>query len=325
MSRNWRHCNAVDPIVASHQSEGESAPALSEVSPKDKPWDKHRANTDIVAHHYKADGMDSYSERVNLCSQLLDFKLVPDREEGELKLKLSSAYFCRVRHCPVCQWRRSLKWRAKALAALPKLIEDYPKLRYLFLTLTLRNYPITELRAGINDLNYGFRKLCRRKVFPGIGWLKSLEVTQGQDRFSAHPHLHVLIAVKSTYFSFNYLSQEKWCELWQRCLKVDYKPILHIKAIKPNNSLQMILNEVIKYQVKESDLVRDPGWFAELVRQMHGTRAVALGGIFKDYFKELEEEPVDLIGHDQDSTEVDEGHLFFGWRSREKLYRQVDI
>ena len=121
MSRNWRHCNAVDPIVASHPSDGESASALSEVSPKDKPWDKHRANTDIVAHHYKSDGMDDYAERVNLCSQLLDFKLVPDREEGELKLKLSSAYFCRVRHCPVCQWRRSLKWRAKALAALPKL------------------------------------------------------------------------------------------------------------------------------------------------------------------------------------------------------------
>jgi len=112
--------------------------------------------------------------------------------------------------------------------------------------------------------------------------------------------------------------------LWQKCLKVDYKPILHLKAIKPRNSLNIILNEVIKYQVKESDLISDPGWFAELVRQMHGTRAVSLGGIFKNYFQDLEEEPEDLVGRDDDSTDIDEGHLFFGWRSGEKRYRQVE-
>ena len=209
------------------------------------------------------------------------------------------------------------------MKALPRLTEDHPKLRYLFLTLTLKNCPIQELRATLNHINYGFRKLSRRKNFPGVGWLKSVEVTQGRDRTTAHPHLHVLIAVEPSYFGRNYLTQEKWCDLWQQCLKVDYKPILHIKAVKPKKSLNTILNEVIKYQVKESDLVSDPGWFAELVRQMHGTRAVAVGGIFKDYFKELEEEPEDLIG-EEESAEPDEGKLFFGWRSSQKKYRQVE-
>jgi hypothetical protein len=27
---------------------------------------------------------------------------------------LSASRFCRVRTCPVCQWRRSLMWKAKA-------------------------------------------------------------------------------------------------------------------------------------------------------------------------------------------------------------------
>ena len=211
------------------------------------------------------------------------------------------------------------------MKALPKLIDDYPKLRYLFLTLTLKNCPVTELRSTLDHLNYGFRKLSRRKAFPGVGWLKSVEVTLCRDRTTAHPHLHILLAVKPSYFSHGYLSQEKWCDLWQKALKVDYKPILHLKAIKNKKSLHTILNEVIMYQVKESDLISDPAWFAELVRQMHKTRAVSVGGIFCDYFKELEEEPEDLIGHDENATDVDEGHLYFGWRRTEKKYRQVDI
>ncbi|WP_170869787.1 protein rep, partial [Shigella sonnei] len=27
------------------------------------------------------------------------------------RLRLREAHFCRVRHCPVCQWRRSLMWQ----------------------------------------------------------------------------------------------------------------------------------------------------------------------------------------------------------------------
>jgi hypothetical protein len=40
----------------------------------------------------------------------------------------------------------------------------------------------------------------------------------------------------------------------------------------------------------------------------------------------LEKEPTseEMIGDDGEG-EVDEGHLYFGWRRREKLYRMVDI
>lgn len=321
-----RRKNSRTPILTPQHVDVEGTPALSDISPRDKPWDRHRANADTVSHHYLADGMDRYAERVTSCSQLLDFRLVPDSKQSGMRLKLSSAFFCRVRHCPVCQWRRSLRWRAKAMKALPRLIEEQPKLRYLFLTLTLKNCPVHELRSSLDHINYAFRKLSRRKAFPGVGWLKSVEVTQGRDRLTAHPHQHILLAVKPSYFSHGYLSQQKWCDLWQKCLKVDYQPILHLKAIKPHSSLNIILNEVIKYQVKESDLIMDPAWFAEMVRQMHGTRAISIGGIFRDYFKELEEEPEDLIGQDEeaDTDEVDEGHLFFSWRKQERLYRMLN-
>ena len=52
----------------------------------------------------------------------------------------------------------------------------------------------------------------------------------------------------------------------------------------------------------------------ELTRQMHKMRTVATDGVLKEYLKQLEQEPGDLIGRDETKTqdEIDEGHLFFG-------------
>jgi len=57
---------------------------------------------------------------------------------------------------------------------------------------------------------------------------------------------------------------------------------------------------------------------------MHKMKAVVTGGVLKEYLRQLENEPEDLIGKDEDATEVDEGHLYFGWRSIEKKYRLVE-
>ena len=120
-------------------TQSEKTPGLADLSEKDKPWDKHRGNADRVSNHYARSRYQKYSERIDSCSGLLDFRLVPEESEGVYKLKLAATKFCRVRHCPVCQWRRSLMWKAKAYQALPKVIRDYPKHRWLFLTLTVKN------------------------------------------------------------------------------------------------------------------------------------------------------------------------------------------
>ena len=48
--------------------------------------------------------------------------------------------------------------------------------------------------------------------------------------------MHVLICVDSSYFGKkeNYISQKEWLAFWQKALKVDYKPVANITAIKPN-------------------------------------------------------------------------------------------
>ena len=129
--------DAVASSIASQPetSNSQQQLALSELSPRDKPWDKHRGNADKVAALYAGSEFQRYGDRVEFCSELLKFGLVPDADEGDLKLRLRAARFCRVRHCPVCQWRRSLMWKAKAYKVLPKVVETYPKHRWLFLTL----------------------------------------------------------------------------------------------------------------------------------------------------------------------------------------------
>jgi len=301
-----------------------STPALADLSERDKPWDKHKKNSGIVANYYKTSReFKGKGEKVTFCSELLDFKLTPDAEEGAYKLKLDTTQFCRQRHCPICQWRRSLRWKAKAHQAIPNVTEDFPKYRWLFVTLTLKNCQITELRKTLTWVNESFKRFSKLKEFPAAGWIKSVEVTRGKDG-SAHPHLHILMLVPPSYFHKGYLSQQRWCELWQQCLRVDYKPILDVQAIKKDLSPHFIIPEILKYQCKESDLTADCEWFLELTRQLKNTRAVAVGGVLRSYMKDLERDPDDLIGKDDsESTEVDEGHLYFGWKRKDKQYKLI--
>jgi hypothetical protein len=162
------------------------------------------------------------------------------------------------------------------------------------------------------------------KKFPAIGWLKSMEVTRGKDG-SAHPHFHCLMMVKPGYFGKNYLKQADWGEMWQQSMRLDYAPVVDVRAVKKGQQPMQLVPELLKYCVKESDLVNDRSWFLELTRQLHKTRAIATGGVLKDYLKALEEEPEDLIGKDEDGNNtIDEGHLYFGWKQREKKYRLID-
>ena len=297
----------------------DSSDTLSSFSDRDIPWRKHKRNAVTISKYYHLNGMESHARRVGMCSKVIGFKYVSN-ESGECNLKLSSALFCRVRCCPICQWRRSLRWKAKARQALPDVLEDYPGYRWLFLTLTLKNCPIADLRETLTHINQSFRRLSQLSAFPGVGWIKSVEVTRGKDG-SAHPHLHILMMVHPDSFSNNYLNKEEWVELWKKSLRVDYRPILDIRAIKPEKSPIGLLSEILKYQCKESDLVHDSEWFGEYVKQTHKTRCVSVGGVFRKYFRVLEQEPEDLIGGDNEDEDQDaDDVIFFKWDYRRGDY-----
>lgn len=212
-------------------------------------------------------------------------------------------------------------WRSRFFKRLPKILEDYPKHRWIFLTLTVRNCPLGELRTTIRGMSKAWNKFVKFKAFPATGWVRSLEVTRNPDTRDAHPHYHVLMMVPASYFSGNvYLSNQKWREQWQKALGIDYLPVTNVKVIKPqtgdSHPMARGILETIKYGVKESDLLGDSEWLAELTSQMDKLKTVALGGVIKNYLKE--QEPEDLIHTDEDEidTELLEQYpeLMFDWK-----------
>lgn len=296
--------------------------ALSEISERDQVWDNHRKNADTVAGYYSnTDLYNSYALRIDSCSQVLDFAMVDEEESTKLKLKHSK--FCRVRNCPVCQWRRSLRWKFKAFQILPSIVEKYPKHRWIFLTLTVKNCDITQLRDTLQLMNKSWHRLVKRKRFPAVGWLRSTEVTRGNDA-TAHPHFHCLLLVSSSYFGGHYIKQAEWSNLWQSVLRVDYEPVVDVRALSKDKSPEVLIPEILKYATKASDLVADKDWFLEYTKQMHKLRCVSTGGVLKEYLSALENEPEDLIGKSDEEDEnsgEDDPHLYFNWRRKEQKYR----
>ena len=316
-------------ILPIQQQIGEVFYCLSDISPKDKPWDIHGLERDLVRDAYFLQGYLSYAQRMSECSQRLDF-ILKSSDEYSFMLKLKSAKFCRVRYCPICQWRRSLKWRARLFELLPGFLEDQPTVQFIFLTLTVKNCVLCELRSTVRQMNKAWNKLVKRKQFPALGWIKSLEVTRSID-LAAHPHFHCLLVVPSHYFSSScYIDQLTWKQLWCKSLKVDYDPIVNVKKVKPKVGqgerlgLMVALCETLKYSVKPSDLIYDSEWLVTLTQQMYKIRAINVGGILKPYLSDLgvENDNEDLVNVDsnlnEDGDKQDE--VFFDWNSSVKRY-----
>jgi len=320
---------------------GDSDLYLSDVSPKDKPWDIHRAIATEIEMLYGMTDLNRYARRMHECSKLLGFGFQP-QEDGLFRLKLRKASFCRVRHCPICQWRKCLMWRARFFQALPNVIKDYPKYRFIFLTFTVKNCPLQELRATISHMNKSWERLSKRKVFPGVGWVRSVEVTRAEND-EAHPHFHCLLMVRPSYFSTGYLPHAEWVSLWKHALRINYDPGVKVQVIKNKHEsaaeekdlvpVRGIL-ETMKYTIKPQDLLGkgndDPAvaltnadWLSDLTDQLRGTRSISVGGVFRNYLSE--DEPEDLINTEDEEVTLTEDDLevWFGWREMVKRYRKI--
>ncbi|MEH3699454.1 protein rep, partial [Escherichia coli] len=148
---------------------------LTDYNPDDKPWDAHKGQSDDVGGIYlRAAEFESYAARMRDCGGLLRFGWSTLKDTGETRLRLREAHFCRVRHCPVCQWRRSLMWQARFYQSLPKIVADYPDSRWMFLTLTVRNCDIADLGDTLTAMNAAFQRMKDRKEFkPVQGWIRT--------------------------------------------------------------------------------------------------------------------------------------------------------
>jgi plasmid rolling circle replication initiator protein Rep len=316
---------------------------LSECSPKDRPWDRHRSQADDVAGIYLGEREFSrLGERVQQCSSILGFAWSPEKGDSTvLTLKLRTARFCRVRLCPCCQWRRALMWMARFHQAHPEVLARCPGTRPVFLTLTRKNVPVGQLRVALRAMSKAWGRMRKRTEFAAVlGWIRTVEVTRGQDG-SAHPHYHALLMVPGEYFrrsSGKYVDHVGWVKMWRESLQVDYDPSVHVVACKPKHGVLMAggemlpagagwieaARETLKYAVKPCDMTADRNWFLELTRQLHKLRFIASGGALKDVLRERDETNDDLLVLGDGETD-DGARLYFGWERPVRRYKRWHI
>lgn len=230
------------------------------------------------------------------CGQRLQFGLYKHKQTKEQEKHLEEMYTCKDRFCPFCNWRRARKLAIQSYDVL-KAIEAQNKVRYIFATFTVKNCHTNDLSDTIGLMSDSFARMTKTKRFKGsiLGFMRALEIPpQKDDNQFIHPHYHCLLVVPSKYFDTRlnmYIKQEEFIKMWQKALRADYAPSVDIRIIKgkgENDAIAKAIAETIKYPLKSIDLKDMPvEIFEELVKQMKRKRALAFGGIIKEYRKRM--------------------------------------
>lgn len=257
------------------------------------------------------------AQNVRLCGEILKFK---KREDGSLKLE--QAWFCKSRLCPMCNWRRSVKHSSQVIKIVDEAVKKYPKGRFLFWTLTTKNvFTGDELKDELARMNMAFNRLMDYKKIQKnmLGYLKATEVTVNSIDGSYNQHLHILVFVRPSYFKGtgdNYISQKELTDFWKRALKIDYIPIVNVKAVKPKANKKekgviAVVYETAKYPVKSIDYLTDNHEenlqrVDDLEIGLKRKRLISFGGIFKEIRKELQLDDVETGDLIKTSSEEDE-------------------
>lgn len=201
-----------------------------------RPWREHKANSVLLSESFRRLGKENKAVRVRECGSVLTFGVCPEGHEK----RLLAANFCRVRLCPMCSWRRSILVAHQVRLVAHEAAIRKP-LRWLFLTVTVRNCLGDELKNTLNWMMKSWNRFVGRKAFEKvvIGWFRSLEITRNPVDGTYHPHFHVLLAVPPRYFKGkDYLTHADWVTLWQTALKVDYTPVVDVRTVKDKRDVQ---------------------------------------------------------------------------------------
>lgn len=295
------------------------------------------------------------ARKLQACGTWLQY--VADRNSG--RLTLGGANFCRLRLCPVCQWRRSLKLYGQMRKVIEHLGADY---LYIFWTGTIKNCCGAELSSTITHLLEGFKCMAKMPHFKKAckGYFRALEVTRNVGDGSFHPHIHAIFAVRRSYFtSRDYLAQAEWSQLWLKALnecagrcgfsKLDYAPLVNVKRVKARGGKSAeydggavdtiaAICETAKYCVKSEDIICYDDWdltvdtLKTLDSALSGRRLISMGGAIRQAHHDLNLSAVDSddadlldIGTDESIANPENANsLLYVWHSGYSEYIRKD-
>lgn len=306
------------------------------ITGNEKPWARHKVGNELLALAYHMLGNIKKVKRLNDCATFLQFL----RGEGN-KRTLKTANFCRIRLCPICQWRRSLK----VFGEVMKIVENLEKKKhyaYIMATFTVKNVQGEELSATIDSMMKAWNRFTGYKKLSNVvkGYFRAMEITHNIDPKSTsyntyHPHFHCIFAVNINYFhGKSYLTHKDWQILWAKAAKLDYTPQVNVKRVKDTRTKSMAhaIAETAKYTIEKDAYIIPDDWdlttetVAILDKALNNRRFVAFGGVFKDMKDELgldDPEDGDLIhvdGEPPPEDNPDDVLYTYYWRSGYSAY-----
>lgn len=257
-----------------------------------------------------------YADRAAKIAQCGTFLRLQEAGEGG-GLQLVASNLCRLRLCPMCEWRRSLR-RYLALAAAADYLGS--SCAWLHVVLTIRNCSGADLGSTITSLYRRYTAFWRTGLSRDwLGYYRGLEVTYNAARDDYHPHLHLLVAVKPGYFSGRgYITQAVLQERWGG--------IAYVSRVR---DLGQGIAEVVKYACKplhldgNLDAVTAAGVYDILARALHGRRMVQTGGCVKDALRTCGQlEQLDGDEPTTDQTDTARPYYEFYWHFAGRKYVQ---
>ena len=316
-------------------------------SSKEVSWQLHRLVTLRLATSYKRLQSHKYKRIVD-CGGYLEFRRLPDNS-----LRLQYMNSCHLRLCPTCGWRRTKRIYHQVRTIYDSITNDYD---FIFLTLTIRNCKGESLPAEIDNMVSAFKRLNLRKQFRDAvrGWVKVFEITYNWSTGEYHPHYHCILAVDSNYFtSQTYITQEAFCSLWGSCLRVDYKPVVDVRAFTASEKGQgKEIAELAKYAVKSSNIMTNLSCISlynkdiqdavmeltdsltdkivlTLDNALASRRLIEYGGIFKEKHRDLrldDDIDDDLIHTGAEKIQGGSDYQIerYGWSPGHRQYLRID-
>ena len=233
------------------------------------PYSKHRAyNTPICSNLAMDEDTRDIAKAIGNCCTSIGVEVpLEGAQAGQALLRAANP--CNRRLCPFCEWRRSRAWRRRFFEGLPRFHEDFPTHSAIFLTLTVRNCPVDDLRSTIGEMHRAWHRMTRRSFFPTKFWFRRTEVTHkyGETPLSMgltmHPHIHAVLFVPSGYFSHGYVKQLEWQKQWMDAMRLDYVPVIDVRSAKSRSTSggasieqsRAAALEASKYATKSTDLI----------------------------------------------------------------------
>ena len=293
--------------------------------------EKKLQTNDIIFKFYNT-GFTKESEKIKQCGNYLEFIFKEHQITKENKKKLANANFCKNRFCPVCSWRRVRNITGQLKDAF-SVIQEKQKIATLFLTLTVSNPDVKDLKSTIAKMNKSFKKMSETKAFNNavLGYFKSIEILGDKTpKGQAHPHFHILLVVKESYFKkSDYINQKEFLQMWRDATRNQNITQVDVRRIKSKNEnfsdIDSAIAETVKYSVKHSDLCKRTNEdFYYLYTQTKSMRFISAGGILKEHLNliKIDEDLINLK-KENEALWIEIARLIYTWQNGEYCLKEI--